>query len=304
MKQEMIIKQYKEEIQEVRKLNEQLQIHVIDGQKKITDIIKLINSKKDTIVSEEIDHDSVQIGTESDDHNTIYIGYGRWIEKESYKTAMDARRATLFINTMALYIFGSDTLMKSTKTGASSRRTKDVPDDVEKPLKLPHDGIMILRGIFKHFLNTSLWYKDLDSLSKDSLAGKLKEFLTRFISNMKAPKSRPVKKDANTAKKLKNDSEDENDEKNEKKDDEIHVSEDDNNDNHPQHIYPKIIINKGGHENNNDIVSDSTEVDDEIHDGTIDNAIDEEEDENNNENVDINDVVNDKMLLSDSDEDD
>ncbi|KAH0553117.1 hypothetical protein KQX54_000032, partial [Cotesia glomerata] len=192
------------------------------------------------------------IGTESADHNTIYIGHGRWMGKESYKTAMDVRRATLFINTMALYIFGSDTLIKSTMTGATSRRSKHVPNHVEKPLKLPHDGIMILRDMYKHFLNTSEWYKNLNQLSKDSLVSKLKEYLTRFISNMKASKSRKNKKN-DTIKEAEIDPEHGNNkEKNtndgisvENRDNE--VPEDDNDENHSRHIYPKIVINEVGH---------------------------------------------------------
>lgn len=104
------------------------------------------DSKKDTVVSKEIENDFTRIGSESDDHKRIYIGHNHWMDKEMYKTAMDSRRASLFINTMAVYIFGTDTLLKSTVTGNTSRKSKDIKENGEKPLKLPQDGIMILRG--------------------------------------------------------------------------------------------------------------------------------------------------------------
>ncbi|KAH0537968.1 hypothetical protein KQX54_002214 [Cotesia glomerata] len=110
------------------------------------DFMKEFDSKKYIGDSKEIENDFTRIGSESDDHKKIYIGLDHWMEKEMDKTAMESRRATMFINTMTVYIFGTDTLIKSTVTGNTSRRSKDIKDDVEKPLKLPQDGITILRG--------------------------------------------------------------------------------------------------------------------------------------------------------------
>ncbi|XP_044579943.1 glutamic acid-rich protein-like [Cotesia glomerata] len=112
------------------------------------------------------------------------------MDKENFKTAVDIKPATGFVNNMARFIFGLETLRKSTVTGESSRRKRKENDDtnLEKPLKLPVDGIKTLRGIFKYYLDTSPWYKNLDLLAKDHIHGKLGGYLSKFIANLKAPK--------------------------------------------------------------------------------------------------------------------
>ncbi|KAH0549797.1 hypothetical protein KQX54_014334 [Cotesia glomerata] len=110
--------------------------------------LKEIKCHQERNNSYELELETRPIGNENEDKTRVYIGNERWMDKENFKTAVDIKPATGFVNNMARFIFGLETLRKSTVTGESSRRKRKENDDtnLEKPLKLPVDGIKTLRG--------------------------------------------------------------------------------------------------------------------------------------------------------------
>lgn len=130
--------------------------------------------------------------------------------------------------------------------------------------------------MFNHFLNTSEWYKNLDALSKDSIAGKLKDFLTRFISNAKAPKIKKIKND-NKSMGTENNSRNENNKTEQEKDDDSLLDDDSitekpeesNENDFSGHINSKVVVknNRGKNENDYDGIEEYSDGE-QVHDGT------------------------------------
>lgn len=71
------------------------------------------------------------------------------MDRTLFNEAMRSNRPSIFVNNMARYIFGKETLIKSTVSGENSRRKKNFTEDEtsEKPSKLDSDSLELLRGL-------------------------------------------------------------------------------------------------------------------------------------------------------------
>ncbi|XP_074109315.1 uncharacterized protein LOC141534073 [Cotesia typhae] len=153
-------------------LNRTLQAEVIQGNREIMGYLKSIDGNDLNF--------GPKIG-DANDKNQIFLGDDEWITRTFYEALMGAKLPN-FIEQLADHIFGRDVLLKSTVTGKPSNRSKNAPPEVKQ---LDPHLLQRMRGMFKHWLYTSVHACSLTTLKKDQLLGKLEWYLGRMIAGIK-----------------------------------------------------------------------------------------------------------------------
>ncbi|XP_053597923.1 uncharacterized protein LOC103576302 [Microplitis demolitor] len=92
------------------------------------------------------------------------------------------KKCSLFVNSVAIFIFGPDNLVTSTITGNHSRRK---PSDGDRPKKLDQRSLLEMRDFYKYYLDKSPYMTIFELLERDDEFKKLYTYLSRFIASVK-----------------------------------------------------------------------------------------------------------------------
>ncbi|XP_057324144.1 uncharacterized protein LOC130666849 [Microplitis mediator] len=137
-----------EQINELTEKNLKLESDMIKRIKQLTEMM----SKN---IQETESNGGMVCGYEDTKVSKVYLGPDVWIDSRTFKSLLRNNKYSLFVKQLCRYLFGEETLKKSTVTGKTSNRKiklcKDKEEEVVTPEQLDPILISIVRDSLKYY---------------------------------------------------------------------------------------------------------------------------------------------------------
>ncbi|XP_014300328.1 uncharacterized protein LOC106694224 [Microplitis demolitor] len=136
---------------------------------------------------------SMTCGYEDTKLSKVYLGPEVWIDSKFFKSLLRNNKYSLFVKQLSRYLFGDETLMKSTVTGKTSNRKKKICKDKKEELVDPEQLDPILISIVRDSLKYYFRYKGVtDDFKINRGIADIPRLIAILSSDLKKSSQRPI----------------------------------------------------------------------------------------------------------------